>query len=158
MARISTYPLDSSITKTDKLIGTDGDDNSVTKNFAVDAFAEYIKSEILPYSTFSFFINRDDRGVITVTEHMNDTGLTFTFSELGGFIEMTASSNITNSNVSFISTCANTTIQGNVPVNLLQPKFLASNGAAVSRLVPVTPSDGSFASVISAYAEFKIYN
>ncbi len=157
MARISTYPLDSSITSNDKLIGTDGDDNSITKNFAVDAFTEYVKSEILPYSTFSFFIDKDGLGVITVTEHMNNTGLTFTFSEVGDYIDMTASSSITNRNVSLISTCTHPSDLGIGTVNLLQPKYLASGGTAVSRLLPVTV-DGSLADVISAYVEFKIYN
>ena len=157
MTRISIYPLDSSITSNDKLIGTDGDDNSITKNFAVDAFAEYVKSEIIPYSTFSFFIDRDDAGVITVIEHMNDTGLTFTFSEVGDYIDMTASSSIANSKVSFISTCTNTDERGIGTVNFLQPRYLASSGATASRLLPVT-EDGSFADVISAYVEFKIYN
>lgn len=153
MTKISIYPLDSSITKSDKLIGTDGDDNSVTKNFAVDAFAEYVKSEIIPYSTFSFFIDMNDEGVITVIEHMNDTGLTFTFSEVGGYIDMTASSSIANSKASFISTCINNDERGIGTVSLLQPRYLGT----VSRLLPVT-SDGSFANVISAYVEFKIYN
>ena len=160
MARISTYPLDSSITKNDKLIGTDGDDNSVTKNFAVDTFAEYVKSKILPYSTFSFFIDRNSSGVISITEHMNDTGLTFTFAGAVTHIDMTASSNITNSKVSFISTCHNAgSGQGaQAVVALFQPKYLASNGTALSRLIPVTPFDSATPVEFSAWAEFKIYN
>ena len=158
MARISTYPIDSNITKNDMLIGTDGDDNSTTKNFAVDTFAEYVKSKILPYSTFSFFIDRNSSGVISITEHMNDTGLTFAFSGVSGHIDMTASSNIANSKVSLISTCTNIGDLNNFSVNLLQPIYLASSGSAVSRLQPVTPYDGSSGNVISAYVEFKIYN
>lgn len=158
MARISTYPLDSSITKNDKLIGTDGDDNSTTKNFAVDAFAEYVKSKILPYSTFSFFIVRNSSGVITITEHMNDTGLTFAFSGSSGHIDMTASSNISNNKVSFQATALNIGSGQVGDVFLLQPKYLASSGTALTRLIPIKVSDGSMPVEIEASVEFKIYN
>ena len=158
MARISTYPIDSNITKNDMLLGTDLDDNSKTVNFKVDEFAAYVKGKILPYSTFAFFIDRTNAGVITVTEHMNDTGLTFTFSGVSGHIDMTASANIANSKVSLISTCTNIGDLNKISVNLLQPKYLASSGTALSRLQPVTPYDGSASNVISAYVEFKIYN
>ena len=37
MARIKTYTLDSNISLGDKLVGTDADDNSITKNYSIDA-------------------------------------------------------------------------------------------------------------------------
>lgn len=40
MARITTYELDSNISLNDKLVGTDADDNSITKNYSVDALGE----------------------------------------------------------------------------------------------------------------------
>jgi len=36
MARITTYTLDSNISLNDKLVGTDADDNSITKNYSID--------------------------------------------------------------------------------------------------------------------------
>jgi hypothetical protein len=91
---------------------------------------------------------------------MNDTGLTFTFAGAVAHIDMTASSNIANSKVSFISTCHNPGIgQGQqADVALFQPKYLASNGTALSRLIPVTPFDSATPVEFSAWAEFKIYN
>lgn len=40
MARITTYELDSNISLNDKLVGTDADDNSITKNYSIDALGE----------------------------------------------------------------------------------------------------------------------
>lgn len=37
MAIISTYPIDASVNLTDKLIGTDVEDSSKTKNYTVDS-------------------------------------------------------------------------------------------------------------------------
>jgi hypothetical protein len=42
MARISTYSLDTSVKGTDKLIGTDVENNNVTKNFSVGDLATFI--------------------------------------------------------------------------------------------------------------------
>lgn len=42
MARISTYALDTNIKGTDKLIGTDVENNNVTKNFSVKELTDYI--------------------------------------------------------------------------------------------------------------------
>ncbi len=40
MARITTYTLDSNISLNDKLVGTDADDNSLTKNYSIDALGD----------------------------------------------------------------------------------------------------------------------
>lgn len=42
MARISTYALDNNINDEDKLVGTDADDNNITKNFTLEGVAEYV--------------------------------------------------------------------------------------------------------------------
>jgi hypothetical protein len=41
MARISTYPLDSTVVGTDKLIGTDQDNAASTKNYAISDLGAY---------------------------------------------------------------------------------------------------------------------
>ena len=40
MARITTYALDSNISLNDKLVGTDADDNSITKNYSIDSLGD----------------------------------------------------------------------------------------------------------------------
>ncbi len=40
MARITTYSLDSNISLNDKLVGSDSDDNSATKNYSIDALGD----------------------------------------------------------------------------------------------------------------------
>jgi hypothetical protein len=37
MARISTYPVDSSVNGLDILIGSDADDSNITKNYRIDS-------------------------------------------------------------------------------------------------------------------------
>lgn len=46
MARISKYAIDSNITGIDKLIGTDADDNDITKNFEISDLTTYIASQV----------------------------------------------------------------------------------------------------------------
>lgn len=40
MARITTYALDSNISLNDKLVGTDADDSSITKNYSIDTLGD----------------------------------------------------------------------------------------------------------------------
>ena len=47
MARISTYALDAAINDADKLIGTDADNNNVTKNFSLEGIAEYVIDKLI---------------------------------------------------------------------------------------------------------------
>ena len=47
MARISTYPLDTSISVSDLLVGTDAEDSNVTKNFSVGDLTDFVEAEIL---------------------------------------------------------------------------------------------------------------
>ncbi len=41
MARISTYALDTSISRDDKLVGTDAEDSNITKNFSVGDMVDF---------------------------------------------------------------------------------------------------------------------
>jgi len=47
MARISKYAIDSNITGIDKLVGTDADDNDITKNFEISDLTTYISEQLL---------------------------------------------------------------------------------------------------------------
>lgn len=46
MAKISTYPIDSSINGLDILIGSDADDSNITKNYQIDAIKGFIVSSL----------------------------------------------------------------------------------------------------------------
>lgn len=46
MAKISTYPVDSSISPRDLLIGSDADDVNITKNYKIGDIAAYTKSTL----------------------------------------------------------------------------------------------------------------
>lgn len=46
MAKISTYPIDTNVSLSDKLIGTDSDNNNETKNFTIGSLATLILSQI----------------------------------------------------------------------------------------------------------------
>ena len=42
MARISTYALDTSISRNDLLVGTDAEDSNITKNFSVGDLTDFV--------------------------------------------------------------------------------------------------------------------
>lgn len=46
MARISTYPVDSSVNGLDILIGSDADDANITKNYRINSISAYTKSTL----------------------------------------------------------------------------------------------------------------
>ena len=46
MARISTYIKDTNVTGNDFVIGSDGDNTNMTKQFGVDALAAYINRDV----------------------------------------------------------------------------------------------------------------
>lgn len=50
MAKISSYPLDSNISSSDMLIGTDADSNNATKNFSVGDLTDYLNNTNLLYN------------------------------------------------------------------------------------------------------------
>ncbi len=55
MARISKYALDTYISNSDKLIGTDAEDSSITKNFLVGDLADFINSAEGTENTIAMF-------------------------------------------------------------------------------------------------------
>ena len=53
MAIISTYPIDGSVSLTDKLIGTDAEDSSKTKNYTVDSMLKLLSSVAIVIPSYS---------------------------------------------------------------------------------------------------------
>jgi hypothetical protein len=49
MTKIKNYPLDSNITGNDKLIGSDGDNGNITKNFKLSSLSSYFNSDLIEY-------------------------------------------------------------------------------------------------------------
>ena len=78
MARISTYPLDTSISVSDLLVGTDAEDSNVTKNFSVGNLTDFIEEEILSGPT-----------VLTPFLITAAPGTTSTYSGTGSMIYVT---------------------------------------------------------------------
>ena len=79
MARISTYPLDTGIDATDKLLGSDEKDLS-TKNFQVSDLTTYFGSQLLGYTSLVQLLNQTGTEAPVATEVYNNTGQTFTWS------------------------------------------------------------------------------
>jgi len=50
MAIISTYPIDVSVSLTDKLIGTDVADSSKTKNYTVESILQLLSNNLAVYA------------------------------------------------------------------------------------------------------------
>jgi hypothetical protein len=50
MAIISTYPIDASVNLTDKLIGTDVEDSSKTKNYTVESILQLLSNNLAVYA------------------------------------------------------------------------------------------------------------
>lgn len=75
MARISTYPIDTTVVGDDILIGSDADDANITKNYSINSIAAYTKG------TFSLGVTQ----VLAATDTTNqeptglDTPLQVTF-------------------------------------------------------------------------------
>jgi hypothetical protein len=53
MAAISTYPIDGSVVLIDKLLGTDGEDSSKTKNYTVDSILKLLSSAAIVLTPYS---------------------------------------------------------------------------------------------------------
>ena len=75
MARISTYPVDSSVNGLDILIGSDADDANITKSYRIDSISAYTKS------TLNFAATLILQGTSTVNQEPAglDTPLQVTF-------------------------------------------------------------------------------
>lgn len=80
MTKIKLYPNDTNITGDDKWIGTDGNDNDITKNFTVDAVGTYINAlgvESVSTSDGTFIDltpNAPTIGDVIVTADLSATG------------------------------------------------------------------------------------
>ena len=79
MARISTYPLDTGIVATDKLLGSDENDLS-TKNFQVSDLTTYFSSQLLGYTSYTARFTQQGTSDPVVTDMYNNTGATFTWT------------------------------------------------------------------------------
>ena len=108
MARITTYALDSNISLNDKLVGTDADDNSITKNYSIDTLGDgliSLKSIITGTGTLntipmftpdgqiigdSNITQSDVSGIITIDNNLNVTDDLY----VGGHFEVINSSEI----------------------------------------------------------------
>ena len=55
MARISAYGLDTSISREDLLVGTDAEDNNITKNFSVGDLSDFIGNKLGTPNTIPMF-------------------------------------------------------------------------------------------------------
>ena len=96
MARITTYATDTNISELDKLVGTDADDASKTKNFLISALADYF----VPYQIYAALLTQS--GVANppvATTLQNNTGATIAWTRTGtGAYTATANSNIFTAN------------------------------------------------------------
>jgi len=68
MARITTYALDNSISDGDKLIGTDADNNDITKNFTLSGVAEYVIDKLIDPDATDFHIPVFNQNGIRITD------------------------------------------------------------------------------------------
>lgn len=96
MARITTYATDTNISELDKLVGTDADDASKTKNFLISTLADYF----VPYQIYAALLTQAgvaNPPVATILQ--NNTGATVTWTRTSpGIYIATANSNIFTSN------------------------------------------------------------
>jgi hypothetical protein len=75
MARISTYAIDTSISRNDLLVGTDAEDSNITKNFTIGDFTDFVGTTA-------------STGVVTLTPFLITAtpGTTSTYSGDGSMI------------------------------------------------------------------------
>ena len=96
MARITTYATDTNISELDKLVGTDADDASKTKNFLISTLADYF----VPYQIYAALLTQSgavNPPVATILQ--NNTGATIAWTRTGvGTYTATANSGIFTAN------------------------------------------------------------
>lgn len=88
MARISTYPTDSSVSGGDLLIGTDVDNANATKNFTVSSLIAYAATtNLVPYTGATQDVDLGvynlSLGAITINSGISLTGELFTLGSAG---------------------------------------------------------------------------
>ena len=91
MARIRTYALDNNVTGSDYWIGTDGNDNSNTKNFSPNSVAQYLnENEIIDVSNSVRFkydtIDSGQQRKDGTISFQNEIGATVPMSDLSSFV------------------------------------------------------------------------
>ena len=91
MARIRTYALDNNVTGSDYWIGTDGNDNSNTKNFSPNSVAKYLnENEIIDVSNSVRFkydtIDSGQQRKEGTLSFQNEIGATVPMSNLTSFV------------------------------------------------------------------------
>lgn len=91
MARIRTYALDNNVTGSDYWIGTDGNDNSNTKNFGPNSVAKYLnENEVIDVSNSVRFkydtINSGQQRKEGTLSFKNEIGATVPMSNLTSFV------------------------------------------------------------------------
>ena len=91
MARIRTYALDNNVTGSDYWIGTDGNDNSNTKNFSPNSVAQYLnENEIIDISNSVRFrydtIDSGQQRKDGTISFQNEIGATVPMSDLSSFV------------------------------------------------------------------------
>ena len=96
MARITTYATDTNISELDKLVGTDADDASKTKNFLISTLADYF----VPYQIYAALLTQTGAAnppVATILQ--NNTGATIAWTRnSAGTYTATANSGIFTAN------------------------------------------------------------
>ena len=96
MARITTYATDTNISELDKLVGTDADDASKTKNFLISTLADYF----VPYQIYAALLTQTGSAnppVATILQ--NNTGATIAWTRnSAGTYTATANSGIFTAN------------------------------------------------------------
>lgn len=83
MARIATYNEDLNISGDDLLLGTDADDNSISKNYKVERLKEFMANHIKPYEVYVARFSQSGTNNPVVTEFENTTGDTITMRRDG---------------------------------------------------------------------------
>ena len=91
MARIRTYALDNNVTGSDYWIGTDGNDNSNTKNFSPNSVAKYLnENEVIDISNSIRFrydtIDSGQQRKEGTISFQNEIGATVPMSNLTSFV------------------------------------------------------------------------
>lgn len=91
MARIRTYALDNNVTGSDYWIGTDGNDNSNTKNFSPNSVAQYLnENEVVDVSNSIRFrydtIDSGQQRKDGTMSFQNEIGATVPIEDLSSFI------------------------------------------------------------------------
>lgn len=169
MAKISTYPVDSTISDSDIVIGSDGDNAFATKNYTVGALSTYVQAPlknqkvvgITPEITLieglrkTIIYNSVTGDPSTGSLNYNSSNGDITFDNVLGEFENTSGGDL----VIRISTTTFTTVTGGGGGSRTVSYFLqhyTGSWADVKEVQRVKASDGEYADSFWAY--FKLGN